>query len=217
MLTRFPLPLNKNNFKCLKTNIESFDNLIGGGIPKGKIIELVGEPDIGKTKFLFNIIESLKNDEVIVAYIATSTKSLGFLKARGLSESNKLILCVTNDEIEIINFVKSTINVVDLFIIDSIPEILTENEKHDFDMSVNQDVPKLLRSLNTIMYGEEAALIAVNQMIYKNDGYVSRWKNIFQQYCTVRIEMYSDKEYKLLSHKLRPNLVGGVNNELRLG
>lgn len=217
MLTRFQLPLKNKTYNYLKTNLTPFDNLIGGGLPKGKILELSGEPDIGKTSFLFDIIESLKNDEVVVAYIATSTKSLGFLKARGLSNNERLILCITNDENKIINFVKDTITMVDLFIIDSIPEILTENEKNSFDMNVNQDVPKLLRNLNTIMYGEDAALIAVNHLIYKNEESVSRWKNIFQQYCTVRVEMISSNEYKLLSHKLQPNLVGGVQSELQLG
>jgi predicted ATP-dependent serine protease len=217
MLTRFPLPLNKRPFKCLKTNINAFDNLIGGGLPIGKITEITGEPDIGKTSFLFDIIENLKNEEVVVAYIATSTKSLGFLEARGLTKDEKLILCVTNDETEIINFVKSTINVVDLFIIDSIPEILTENEKNGFDMKVNQNVPKLLRNLNTIMYGEEATLIAVNHLIYKNEETVPRWNNMFQMYCTVRVGFYGKNDFKLLSHKLQPNLIGGARNELRLG
>lgn len=183
----------------------------------GKITEITGEPDIGKTSFLFDIIENLKNEEVVAAYIATSTKSLGFLEARGLIKDEKLILCVTNDEAEIINFIKDTIKAVDLFIIDSIPEILTENEKNGFDMKVNQDIPKLLRNLNTIMYGEEAALIAVNHLIYKNEEAVPRWNNMFQMYCTVRVEFYGKDDFKLLSHKLQPNLVGGARNELRLG
>lgn len=217
MLTRFPLPLNKKTFKCLKTNVTAFDDLIGGGLPIGKVIEITGEPDIGKTSFLFDIIENLKNEEVVVAYIATSTKSLGFLEARGLIKDEKLILCVTNDEAEIIKFIKDTIEAVDLFIIDSIPEILTENEKNGFDMKVNQDVPKLLRNLNTIMYGEEATLIAVNHLIYKNEELISRWRNVFQVYCTVRVEICGRNDFKLLSHKLQPNLVGGARNELRLG
>lgn len=209
MLARSILPLKKE-YRCLKTNINSFDELIGGGIPKGKILELTGEPDTGKTRLLFDIIESLKNEEVLIAYIATSTKSLGFLEARGLSNSNNLTLCITNDETEIIDFIKSAIKVVDLFIIDTMPDILTENEKHGFDMNVNQDMPKLLRTLNTIMYGEDAALIAVNHLTFKNNENVSRWRNMFQQYCAIRVEVHADNNLKLLSHKLQPKLVGGL-------
>lgn len=211
------MPLNNKKFKCLKTNIELFDNLVGGGIPKGKILELTGEPDVGKTRLLFDIIDNLKDEEIIIAYIATSTKSLGFLESRGLSNSNNLTLCITNDETEIINFIKDTVKIVDLFIIDTMPDILTENEKQGFDMSVNQDMPKLLRTLNTIMYGENAALIAVNHLTFKNDESVSRWRNMFQQYCTVRVEVHGYNDLRLLSHKLQPNLVGGVKDELRMG
>lgn len=220
MLTKYKSFLTKpSSFKCLKTNIQSFDRLIGGGIPKGRILELVGDTDAGKTRFLFDIIESLKDEEVLIAYIATSTKSLGFLQARELTKNNNLVLCISNNEREIIDFVSKTIKEVDLFIIDSMPEILTENEMNGFDMKVNQDMPKLLSSLNTIMYGEDSALIAVNHFIFKNETNVSRWRNIFQQYCAVRIELNENNEFKLISHKLKPSLVnkGGIQNELRLG
>ena len=169
MSSRFKELLKRQTHNCIKTNVKLFDDLIGGGIPKGKILELVGEPDIGKTTFLFDIIENSKDKDIIIAYIATSTKSLGFLIARKLDKNENLLLCVSNDENRIINFVKETINVVDLFIIDSIPEILTENERDDFNLNINQDVPKLLSELNTILYGEDSALIAVNHTIFKNE------------------------------------------------
>lgn len=191
----------------IKTNVEMFDRLIGGGIPQGNILELVGGPDTGKTKLIFDIIEQSKNQDMIIAYIATSTKSLGFLEARNLINNKNLVLHISNDEEQIMEFIKKTISIVDLYIIDSVAEIVTTNEKEGFDLNVNQNMPNLMRNLNTVLYGEKSALIAVNYITYKNDQEVSRWRNIFEQYCSVRVEINSMHECKLLSHKQNPALM----------
>ena len=203
----------------IKTNVEMFDNLIGGGIPQGNILELVGGPDTGKTKLIFDIIEQSKNQDMIIAYIATSTKSLGFLEARNLINNKNLVLHISNDEEQIMEFIKKTISIVDLYIIDSVAEIVTTNEKEGFDLNVNQNMPGLMRNLNTVLYGEKSALIAVNYITYKNDQEVSRWRNIFEQYCSVRVEINSLHECRLLSHKQNPNLLRKEVqvNELRMG
>lgn len=210
-------PVKKTN--NIKTNVKMFDELIGGGIPQGNILELVGGPDTGKTKLIFDIIEQSKNQDMIIAYIATSTKSLGFLEARNLINNKNLVLHISNDEEQIMEFIKKTISIVDLYIIDSVAEIVTTNEKEGFDLNVNQNMPGLMRNLNTVLYGEKSALIAVNYITYKNDQEVSRWRNIFEQYCSVRVEINSLHECRLLSHKQNPNLLRKEVqvNELRMG
>lgn len=199
----FPVKKIKN----IKTNLEQFDKLIGGGIPQGNILELVGRPDIGKTKLIFDIIEESTNHNMIIAYIATSTKSLGFLEARNLINNENLILHISNDEEQIMDFIKKTVNIVDLYIIDSIAEIITSNEKKGFDLNENQNMSKLMRDLNTVLYGEESALIAVNYITYKNDKEVSRWRNVFEQYCSVRVGINDMHQCKLLAHKQNPSLL----------
>lgn len=209
-----------NKFKTISTHIPSFDACMGGGLLLGKITEIVGKPDSGKTKLLFDMIENLKNEEIIVAYISTTGKSLSYLDNRNINKENTILL-ISNDETIILEFIKETVKYIDIFIIDSIPNILTSNEYDNFDMDVYQNIPRLLSDLNTLIYGESCSIIAINHFIFKNGQYVPRWKNMFQKYCCVRVQLneYSATliDLMLLSHRIKPELVGGEVNELRMG
>lgn len=201
------LNLKKKELKNISTKIYSLDECIGGGLPLGRITEIVGEPDSGKTNLLFDIIENLKDEEIITAYISTSGKSLGYLQKRKLTENEKLILCITNDEELIIDFIKKTVKYVDVFIIDAMSNIITSNEKVGFDMNQYQDMPKILSDLSTIIHGEDATLIAVNQFTFKHGELVSRWRNMFQKYCYARVQLNEynslNTDFTLLSKKER--------------
>jgi predicted ATP-dependent serine protease len=207
MLEQYSFLNNKKKINVLKTGIEDFDKAMGGGLLKGRITELVGEPDVGKTKLLFDIIESLKNQDIIISYMATSTNSLDYLRARKLHEDSKLAIFIGNDGEKIIKYINETIGYVDLFILDNIADILTDSEKGKFNMNMQQEMPKLLNKINTILYGEDAAFIAVNHFTYKNNQSISKWNNVFQKYCSVRIKLSNDNKFILISHKLYPSLI----------
>ena len=132
--------------------------------------------------------------------------------------NSKLVICLSNDEQEIIDLINRSVHIVDLFIIDSIAEVLTENEKEGFDMNEIQNMPKLLNTLSRIIYGEDTALVAVNYVTFKDNKTIPKWDIAFQQYCTARIGFREDKSLVLISHKLRPDLVKGeYENELYVG
>lgn len=213
MFTKYSF-LNKYSVKYIYTNVVCFDERTGG-IPLGRIVELCGDSDVGKTNLMYDIIEKIDSD-YIVAYISTSGNGLGYLRSRGLNEKKNLVVCLSNQENEILDFINQTIQYVDLFIVDSMTNILTENEKEAFDINVNQNMPELLSKMNTLLYGEDTALIAVNSLTYKDGILVSRWRNMFQKYCTVRIRLH---EYGIhyfnmetITHRLKPELVGGKDN-----
>lgn len=201
------LQKSKQRIEELQTNVIDFDNAIGGGLLKGKITELTGEPDCGKTKLLFDIIENLRHEDYVIAYIATSRNSLAYLRTRHLDTSSNLILLVSNLEQNIMKFIQESVGIVDLFIIDSISEVLTISEQGKMDMKTQQNIPSLMQRINTILYGEKSAMIVVNYLTYKNQEQVSKWRNIFQQYCSVRVLLQGENSYKLVSHKIKPNLV----------
>ena len=92
--------------RYLKTGIKDFDK-ITNGIPDGKIVELVGSSDTGKTKLLFDIIDNLKTEDIIICYIATNSNSLGYLKSRKLDKNEKLIITVSNNEDEVLTIIKN--------------------------------------------------------------------------------------------------------------
>lgn len=192
----------------IKTN-NVLDDLIGGGIPHGKILEIAGDVDVGKTSFIFDLIESI-NDDMIVAYISTSKNSLCYLYKRKLNEKKNLVLCLSNREDTILDFILQTVSIIDLFIIDGIHNVLTNNESSTVNISVNQDMKSLLSNLNSLFYGKKSSLIAVNSVNLKNGEQVSRWRNLFNKYCSIRIDL-NYKGIEVISHKLKPNLIGGNN------
>ena len=213
------LNINKKEPETISTGIEAFDKCLGGGLLLGRITELVGEPDSGKTRLLFDVIEKLSNKDIIIAYISTTGKSLDYLLNRKINRENTVLL-LSNHETIILDFIKDTIKYIDIFIIDNIPNILTSNEQGKFDLDEYQNVPKLLSELNTIAHGEKSSILAINHLIYKDGEYVARWDNMFYKYCSVRTRLNRNVGFRslmLLSHKLKPELVGGECHELRMG
>lgn len=214
------LNIKRKEPEIIPTDIEAFDKCLGGGLLLGRVTELVGEPDSGKTRLLFDMLEKLSNKDIIIAYISTTGKSLDYLLNMNINRENTVLL-VSNDETVILDFIKDTIKCVDIFMIDNIPNILTSNEHGNFDLNEYQNVPRLLSELNTIIYGEKSSILAINHLIYKNGEYVPRWQNMFRKYCCVRTQLNkynaSFIDLMLLSHKIKPELVGGEYHELRMG
>lgn len=56
-------------FPPLKTGLDHLDSLLQGGIPRGKISEITGDPSSGKTGLAFSIMRQATQNEEIVAYI----------------------------------------------------------------------------------------------------------------------------------------------------
>lgn len=197
---------NKRQRPLLNTNIKELDNILDGGIELGRLIEISGQPDIGKTTLLFDIIENIDNSKIVL-YIATSSKSLQYLYKRKLDLKNNVIILISNREEEIIDYLNKTINNIDLIMIDSISDILTVNESISLNLKIQQDIPKLLRTFKNIVYGKDTSLLLINHITYKNNIEIPKWNSYFQQYCSIRLRLnkYNSKvkDIELISHKLK--------------
>ena len=88
----------------IKTNIEEFDRVLGGGIIKGSLVLVGGDPGIGKSTLLTQVCKALSEKDHKVLYI-TGEESLGQIKLRadriGTFSENLLVMSETDlDEIE---------------------------------------------------------------------------------------------------------------------
>ena len=102
----------------IKTGIEEFDRVLGGGIVKGALVLVGGDPGIGKSTLLLQTCKSLAELEKKVLYIS-GEESLKQIKMRanriGSFNDNLLLLCETSLQAmeEAIKDVKPEIVIVD--------------------------------------------------------------------------------------------------------
>ena len=102
-----------------KTGMSELDRVLGGGIVKGSLVLLSGDPGIGKSTILLQICEYLGNN-LRVLYV-TGEESARQIKLRakrlGVQTDNLFIMCQTDVQ-SIIEYIKS--DKPDLIIVDSI-------------------------------------------------------------------------------------------------
>jgi len=107
----------------IKTSIEEMDRVLGGGVVKGSLILVGGDPGIGKSTLLIQIANNLSLRKLKVLYISgeESVKQIKIRAERLDLKSNKLyILSETN-----LDIIKGTIEKIspDILIIDSIQTV----------------------------------------------------------------------------------------------
>ncbi|MBQ4114352.1 DNA repair protein RadA [bacterium] len=111
----------------LKTSISEFDRVLGGGIVKGSLVLIAGDPGIGKSTILLQTSGKLCDSNKKVLYVSAE-ESAGQIKLRaerlGIKSENLYIYPQTNFEL-----IKKHIEEMqpDLVIIDSIQAIYTSN------------------------------------------------------------------------------------------
>ncbi|MBP3696649.1 MAG: DNA repair protein RadA [Clostridia bacterium] len=102
-----------------KTGMSELDRVLGGGIVKGSLVLLSGDPGIGKSTILLQICEHL-GENLRVLYV-TGEESARQIKLRakrlGVQTDNLYIMCQTDVQ-SIVEYVKS--DKPDLIIVDSI-------------------------------------------------------------------------------------------------
>ena len=105
------------------SGISEFDNVIGGGIVKGSLLLLGGDPGIGKSTLLTQIAAHLSQNHRVLYFSAEESCSQVKLRTErlGLSSDNLLLInetCIDNLEAEL--------DGVEFCVIDSIQAVYTE-------------------------------------------------------------------------------------------
>lgn len=102
-----------------KTGMTELDRVLGGGIVKGSLVLLSGDPGIGKSTILLQICEHLGN-KISTLYIS-GEESARQIKLRakrlGVTTENLMIMCQTDVQ-SIVEYIRT--NKPDLVIVDSI-------------------------------------------------------------------------------------------------
>ena len=116
-----PVPLSavsSADEKRTSTDMKELDRVLGGGIVKGSLVLVGGDPGIGKSTLLLQVCRNLSNKNLSVLYIS-GEESLQQIKIRaeriGSFSDSLELLCETNLEIikEVISRKKPSVVIVD--------------------------------------------------------------------------------------------------------
>ncbi|MBP5459192.1 MAG: AAA family ATPase, partial [Clostridia bacterium] len=83
------------------TGLSEFDRVLGGGIVKGSVVLLTGDPGIGKSTILLQVCQTLGEHETVL--YASGEESPHQIKLRadrlGVTSNNVLVMCETDVEL----------------------------------------------------------------------------------------------------------------------
>jgi len=117
-----PIPMDElesQDVPRVKTNIEEFDRVLGGGLVPGSLILLGGDPGIGKSTLMMQIALKLKGQVILYISGEESVRQIKLRAERLEADDTKSILLLAETNLDLILDVIER-NPPDLIIVDSI-------------------------------------------------------------------------------------------------
>jgi recombination protein RecA len=165
---------HRTQVECVSTGSLSLDLALGGGIPKGRIIEVYGPESSGKTTLTLHAIAEVQRQGGTAAFIdAEHALDPAYAKRLGVDTDNLLISQPDNGEqaLEIAEtLVRSS--AVDLVVVDSVaalvPRAEIEGDMGDAHMGLQARLmSQALRKLTGIISRSNTTVIFINQIRMK--------------------------------------------------
>ena len=166
---------NRNiDVELLKSGSLSLDLALGGGYPKGRIIEIYGPESSGKTTLALHAIAEIQKTGGQAAFIdAEHALDPAYAKRIGVDIDNLLISQPDNGEqaLEICETLVRS-NAVDLIVVDSVaalvPQAEIDGDMGDAQMGLQARLmSQAMRKLTAIISKSKATVIFINQIRMK--------------------------------------------------
>ncbi len=160
--------------ECIPTGSISLDLALGGGIPKGRIIEVYGPESSGKTTLTLHAIAEVQRSGGTAAFIdAEHALDPAYAKRIGVDVENLLLSQPDNGEqaLEIVETLVRS-NAVDLIVVDSVaalvPRAEIEGDMGDSHMGLQARLmSQALRKLTGVINRSHTTVIFINQIRMK--------------------------------------------------
>ena len=164
----------KTNVELLPSGSLSLDIALGGGYPKGRIIEIYGPESSGKTTLTLHAIAEIQKQGGTAAFIdAEHALDPAYAKRLGVDTDNLLVSQPDNGEqaLEIVETLVRS-NAVDLIIVDSVaalvPQAEIDGDMGDSHMGLQARLmSQALRKLTGIINKSKATVVFINQIRMK--------------------------------------------------
>ena len=164
----------KVKVECIPTGSLSLDLALGGGIPKGRVIEIYGPESSGKTTLTLHAIAEVQKQGGTAAFIdAEHALDPAYAKRIGVDVENLLLSQPDNGEqaLEIVETLVRS-NAVDLIVVDSVaalvPRAEIEGDMGDSHMGLQARLmSQALRKLTGVISRSKGTVIFINQIRMK--------------------------------------------------
>jgi len=200
---------HKANVELVSSGSLSLDLALGGGYPKGRIIEIYGPESSGKTTLTLHAIAEVQRKGGTAAFIdAEHALDPVYAKKLGVDTSNLLISQPDNGEqaLEIVETLVRS-NAVDLIVVDSVaalvPQAEIEGEMGDSHMGLQARLmSQALRKLTGIINKSKATIIFINQIRMKigvmfGNPETTTGGNALKFYASVRLDIRRTGQIKV--------------------
>ncbi|MCK4891476.1 MAG: recombinase RecA, partial [Candidatus Pacebacteria bacterium] len=162
------------NVEFTSTGSISLDIALGGGIPKGRIIEIYGPESSGKTTLSLHIVSELQKKDGTAAFVdAEHALDPEYAKRIGV-KTNNLIISQPDSGEQALEIVEALVrsSAVDLVVIDSVaaltPKAEIEGEMGDSHMGLQARLmSQALRKLAGIVHKSNTTVVFINQIRMK--------------------------------------------------
>ena len=162
------------NVETFPTGAVSLDLALGGGIPRGRIIEVYGPESSGKTTLTLHAIAEVQKRGGVAAFIdAEHALDPNYAQKIGVNLDNLLVSQPDNGEqaLEIVETLVRS-NAVDLIVVDSVaalvPQAEIEGDMGDSHMGLQARLmSQALRKLTAIISKSKSTVIFINQLRMK--------------------------------------------------
>jgi recombination protein RecA len=165
---------HKQDVETVSTGALSLDLALGGGIPKGRVIEIYGPESSGKTTLTLHAIAEVQRQGGTAAFIdAEHALDPQYAKRIGVDIENLLLSQPDNGEqaLEIVETLVRS-NAVDIIVVDSVAALVPRAE---IEGDMGDSLPGLqarlmsqaLRKLTSVISKSKATVVFINQIRMK--------------------------------------------------
>lgn len=162
------------NVETFPTGSVSLDLALGGGIPKGRIVEIYGPESSGKTTLTLHAIAEVQRNGGVAAFIdAEHALDPQYAQRIGVNLENLLVSQPDSGEqaLEIVDSLVRS-NAVDLVVVDSVaalvPQAEIEGDMGDAHMGLQARLmSQALRKLTAVISKSKTTVIFINQLRMK--------------------------------------------------
>ncbi len=199
---------NKIDVETVSTGSISLDLALGGGIPRGRIVEIYGPESSGKTTLTLHAVAEVQKAGGVAAFVdAEHALDPAYAKRLGV-DIEKLLVSQPDSGEQALEIVETLVrsNAVDIVVIDSVaalvPQAEIEGDMGDSHMGLQARLmSQALRKLTSIISRSKCTVIFINQLRMKigvmfGNPETTTGGNALKFYASVRMDIRRTSQIK---------------------